>query len=226
MRRRCRRITPNPNHTSAPNSAVMIVYHHSGQVKVQNRNWNLTLSVFWMMKTGGPRGRSATRPPRHSVCARPAVAHPVEPPSRPPHVLVDGRFRSWIPLLEQSNWGGLSAPAVLGTEEPKRIERHAQSPPKYHPNRPECSTATERPDANQKQVDDHVGEEDAVERLPGRPRRSFLCRRCGRRQRRHQSRQVGHGRIEVAEGRGRVDLLGAFGKFFRGQPTGLVVASK
>jgi hypothetical protein len=28
----------------------MIVYHHSGQVKVQNRNWNLTLSVFWMMK--------------------------------------------------------------------------------------------------------------------------------------------------------------------------------
>ena len=37
---------PNPNHTSAPNSAVMMVYHHSGQVKVQNRNWNLTLSVF------------------------------------------------------------------------------------------------------------------------------------------------------------------------------------
>src|SRR4029453_2510667 len=29
----------------------MMVYHHSGQVKVQNRNWNLTLSVFWMMKT-------------------------------------------------------------------------------------------------------------------------------------------------------------------------------
>ena len=28
----------------------MMVYHHSGQVKVQNRNWNLTLSVFWMMK--------------------------------------------------------------------------------------------------------------------------------------------------------------------------------
>jgi hypothetical protein len=44
--------------------------------------------------------------------------------------------------------GGLSAPAVLGTEDPKRVERHAQSPPKYHPNRPECSTATERPDAN------------------------------------------------------------------------------
>ena len=27
-----------------------MVYHHSGQVKVQTRNWNLTLSVFWMMK--------------------------------------------------------------------------------------------------------------------------------------------------------------------------------
>jgi hypothetical protein len=67
--------------------------------------------------------------------------------------------------------GGLSAPAVLGTEDPKRVERHAQAPPKYHPNRPECSTATERPDANEKQVDDHVGEEDAVERLPGRPGR-------------------------------------------------------
>jgi hypothetical protein len=26
------------------------VYHHNGQVKVQKRNWNLTLSVFWMMK--------------------------------------------------------------------------------------------------------------------------------------------------------------------------------
>src|SRR5829696_8209275 len=86
-------MTPNPNHTSAPKSAVMIVYHHSGQVKVQNRNWNLTLSVFWMMKTGGPRGRSATRSPHHSVCARPAVAHRVEPSSRPPHVPVDGRFR-------------------------------------------------------------------------------------------------------------------------------------
>jgi hypothetical protein len=50
-RRRWRRITPSPNHTSAPKTAVMIVYHHSGQVKVQNRNWNLTLSVFWMMKS-------------------------------------------------------------------------------------------------------------------------------------------------------------------------------
>jgi hypothetical protein len=29
----------------------MMVYHHSGQVKVQTRNWNLTLSVFWKMKT-------------------------------------------------------------------------------------------------------------------------------------------------------------------------------
>jgi hypothetical protein len=28
----------------------MMVYHHNGQVKVQKRNWNLTLSVFWMMK--------------------------------------------------------------------------------------------------------------------------------------------------------------------------------
>jgi hypothetical protein len=27
-----------------------MVYHHSGQLKVQNRNWNLTLSVFWKMK--------------------------------------------------------------------------------------------------------------------------------------------------------------------------------
>jgi hypothetical protein len=70
----------------------MIVYHHSGQVKVQNRSWNLTLSVFWMMKIRRtPRGRSATRSPHHSVCARPAVAHPGEPPSRP-HVPVDGRF--------------------------------------------------------------------------------------------------------------------------------------
>jgi hypothetical protein len=58
----------NPNHTSAPKSAVMIVYHHSGQVKVQNRSWNLTLSVFWMMKIRRtPRGRSATRSPHHSV---------------------------------------------------------------------------------------------------------------------------------------------------------------
>ena len=28
----------------------MMVYHHSGHVKVQKRNWNLTLSVFWKMK--------------------------------------------------------------------------------------------------------------------------------------------------------------------------------
>src|SRR5215218_7089078 len=63
--------------------------------------------------------------------------------------------------------GGLPAPAGLGPEDPKRVERHAQSPPEYHPNRPECSTAAECPDANQKQVDHHVGEEDTVELLPG-----------------------------------------------------------
>ena len=45
----------------------MMVYHHSGQVKVQNRNWNLTLSVFWMMKIRSTRHRSATQSPRHSV---------------------------------------------------------------------------------------------------------------------------------------------------------------
>ena len=45
----------------------MMVYHHSGQVKVQNRNWNLTLSVFWMMKirrtpdAGQRRDRPATQ---------------------------------------------------------------------------------------------------------------------------------------------------------------------
>jgi hypothetical protein len=79
-----------------------------------------------------------------------------------------------VPLAEQL--GGLPAPAVLGTEDPKRVERHGQSPPKDHPNRPECSTATERPDANQEQVDHHVGEEDTVERLPGRPGRPSLVR--------------------------------------------------
>src|SRR5215216_3616981 len=87
-----------------------------------------------------------------------------------------------------------------------------QAPPKHHPNRPERSTATERPDTNQEQVDHHVGEEDTIERLPGRTGRPFLYGRGGRRQRRQQSGQVGHGRIEVAEGRGRVDALDAFGQ--------------
>jgi hypothetical protein len=62
--------------------------------------------------------------------------------------------------------------------------------------------------------------------LPGRPGRPFLYGRGGRRQGRQQSGQVGHGCIEVAEGRGRVDALDAFGKFLRGQPAILVVASK
>src|SRR5512132_1945856 len=53
----------------------MMVYHHSGQVKVQNRNWNLTLSVFWMMKirrTPTPVSE-AIAPPlslRPSACCR------------------------------------------------------------------------------------------------------------------------------------------------------------
>src|SRR5215211_584244 len=74
---------------------------------------------------------------------------------------------AWLPLAEQST-GWLPAPAALGTEDPKRVERHGQSPSKHHPNRPERSTATERPDTNQEQVDHHVGEEDTIERLPGR----------------------------------------------------------
>ena len=48
-----KRVSPghrNPNHTSVPHTAVMMVYHHGGQVKVQEWNWNLILSVFWMMK--------------------------------------------------------------------------------------------------------------------------------------------------------------------------------
>src|SRR5512132_1763892 len=30
-----------------------------------------------------------------------------------------------VPLAEQSNWVALAAPAVLGTEDPKGVERHA-----------------------------------------------------------------------------------------------------
>ena len=37
------------------------------------------------------RRRVSEASPRHSVCARPAVAHPAELSSRPPHVPVDGR---------------------------------------------------------------------------------------------------------------------------------------
>jgi hypothetical protein len=54
----------------------MIVYHQNGQVVAQNRSWNLTRLVFWMMRSGAPRRRSAKRSPHHSVCARSAVAHP------------------------------------------------------------------------------------------------------------------------------------------------------
>ena len=218
----------------------MIVYHHSGQVKVQNRNWNLTLSVFWMMKIEGDpeagqrRDRPTTQfapvrllPTRLSchhvllmsrstggfgakVCHLggrllwrwPAAVQPrprrssrhaaycswssgpwgnvaagadvtLENPARTSQryrrrLTAPRQRRSWMHHSWSNPTGWLTGSGRL-RRDPKRVERHTQSPPKYHPNRPERSTATERPDANQKRVDDHVGEEDAVEPLPGLP---------------------------------------------------------
>ena len=50
LRRRWRRSTPSPNHTSAPNTAVTIVNSQSGHVKFQTKKWRVTSSVFWIMK--------------------------------------------------------------------------------------------------------------------------------------------------------------------------------
>jgi hypothetical protein len=127
----------------------MIVYHHSGQVKVQNRNWNLTLSVFWMMKTREDPEASQRRD-RPATQLAPVRLLPIGLNRH--HVLLisrsTGDFGAGCTTPGAIQLGGLSAPAVLGTEDPKRVERHAQSPPKHYPNGPECSTATERPDAN------------------------------------------------------------------------------
>ena len=49
-RRRCRRITPSPNQTNAPNRAITRAKSHRGQVKLQNRKSRVTSSVFWSMK--------------------------------------------------------------------------------------------------------------------------------------------------------------------------------
>ena len=43
-------MTPNPNHTNAPNSAITTLNSHSGQVKLQTRKLSVTSSVFWIMK--------------------------------------------------------------------------------------------------------------------------------------------------------------------------------
>ena len=37
LRRLWRRMTPSPNHTSAPKTAVTTVYNHNGQVKCQTK---------------------------------------------------------------------------------------------------------------------------------------------------------------------------------------------
>ncbi len=43
-------MTPSPTHTSAPNTAVMMVYNHNGQEKCQTKKCSFMSSVFWMMK--------------------------------------------------------------------------------------------------------------------------------------------------------------------------------
>jgi hypothetical protein len=58
-------MTPSPSQTSAPNTAVMMVYHHNGQEKCHTKKCSFIFWVFWIMKM------SRKPPPTREVIAPP-----------------------------------------------------------------------------------------------------------------------------------------------------------